>query len=71
MKASYGERISSVETELKAIKADVKEIRDDVKALLASHNRHSGAVKLAAAMWAGLLSLGGLIGGLFLGRGHG
>ena len=65
------ERLAAVETELKAVRIDLREIREDIKLLVAAHNRRNGAAKLAAAMWAGLLSLGGLIGGLFLGRGHG
>jgi hypothetical protein len=71
LKLPYTERLAAVETELKGMRDDVREMRQDIKTLLAAHNRRSGAVKLAAAMWAGLLSLGGLIGGLFLGRGHG
>lgn len=67
----YVERLAAVETELKAMRVEVKDLSVDVKALLAAHNKRSGAAKLAAAMWAGLLSLGGLIGGIFLGRGHG
>jgi len=68
---SYGERLASVETELKALRADVGEMREDVKTLLAAHNRQRGAAKLLALLWAGLLSLGGIIGGLVMGRGHG
>lgn len=68
---NYGERIAAVEAELQGVRVDVRDMREDVKTLLAAYNRQSGAAKLAAAIWAGLLSLGGLIGGLFLGRGHG
>ena len=65
---SHGERLSILETELKGLRGDVKEMKGDVKTLLAAHNRQRGAAKLLALLWAGLLSLGGLIGGLFLGR---
>jgi hypothetical protein len=65
------ERLAALETLYPELKADIAEIKADVKTLLAAHNRQTGAAKLAAAMWAGVLSLGGLIGGLFLGRGHG
>ena len=65
------ERIAALEASYPELKADVAEIKTDVKTLLAAHNRQTGAAKLAATMWAGVLSLGGLIGGLFLGRGHG
>lgn len=74
---TYGERIiaaerlTAVETELKGLRTDLSEVKEDVKALLAAHNRQRGATKLLALLWAGLLSLGGLIGGLFIGRGHG
>ena len=67
----YAERLTAVETELKGLRADFGEMRDDIKALLAAHNRQKGATKLLALLWAGLLSLGGLISGLFLGRGQG
>ena len=66
-----GERLAAVETEIRSLRIEVSEISQDVKTLLAVYNRQTGASKLAAAVWAGLLSLGGLIGGLFLGRGHG
>lgn len=64
------ERLTIVETELKAVRSDVQEMHEDVKALLAAHNRHSGTSKLAAALWAGLLTLGGAIGGVFVAKGH-
>jgi hypothetical protein len=65
------ERLAAVETELKAVRSEVSEIREDVKTLLAAHNRQNGASKLAAALWAGLLTLGGAIGGAFAAKGHG
>jgi len=65
---SFGERLATVETELRALRSDVKEIREDVKILLAAYNRHNGTSKLAAALWAGLLALGGAIGGAFFSK---
>jgi len=70
-KTTYAERLTAVETELKGLRADVGEMKEDVKTLLAAYNRQKGAVRLLALLWAGLLSLGGLIGGLFIGRGQG
>ena len=67
----HGERLAAVETELRALRVEVGEIRGDVKSLLAAHNSQRGAIKLLALLWAGLLSLGGLLGGIFMGRGHG
>jgi hypothetical protein len=68
---NHAERLASVETELRALREDVHEMRGDVKELLKVHNGQRGAVKLLALLWAGLLSLGGLLGGLFMGKGHG
>jgi hypothetical protein len=65
------ERLVIVETELQALRVEVREISTDVKSLLAAHNRQNGASKLAAALWAGLLTLGGAIGGAFAAKGHG
>jgi len=70
LRMNHGERIAAVEAELRAMRADVKEIRVDVKTLLAAHNRQNGASKLAAAIWACLLTLGGAIGGAFAAKGH-
>ena len=67
---NYGERITAVETELQAVRADVKEMREDVKTLLAAYNRQSGAARLRAAIWTGLVGLGAGLGGLFAGRSH-
>ena len=64
------ERLATLETTYAALKADVAEIKADVKTLLAAHNRQSGAAKLAAVIWGGLLALGGAIGGAFAARGH-
>jgi len=67
---TQGERLTAVETELKAIRADVTETKIDVKTLLEAHNRQRGAIRLLALLWAGFLAAGGLMGGLFLGRPH-
>lgn len=67
---NYGERIAAVETELQAVRNDVRDMREDVKTLLAAYNRQSGAAKLRAALWTGLVGLSAAIGGLFAGRGH-
>lgn len=64
------ERLAAVETALQGLRIEVREIHDDVKTLLAAHNQHSGASRLAAALWAGLLGLGGAIGGALIERGH-
>jgi hypothetical protein len=68
---TQAERLASVETELRGLRGDIAEIKEDIRTLLAAHNRQKGATKLLALLWAGLLSVGGLIGGLFLGRGQG
>ena len=68
--STQNERLASVEARLDALVPTVNEIRGDVKTLLAAHNRQKGAVKLLALAWAGLLSLGGIIGGMLLGRAH-
>jgi hypothetical protein len=65
------ERLAALETAVAALQRDAAEIKADVKTLLAAHNRQRGAAKLLALLWAGLLSLGGIIGGLVMGRGHG
>lgn len=68
---TQAERLAALETAVSALQGDTAEIKADVKALLAAYNRERGAIKLLALLWAGLLSLGGIIGGLFMGRGHG
>jgi hypothetical protein len=70
-RTEYAERLAAVETEIRGLRSDVAEIHGDMKSLLAAHNRQNGAARLLALLWAGLLSLGGLVGGLFMGRGHG
>jgi hypothetical protein len=67
---NYGERITAVETELQAVRNDVREMREDVKTLLAAYNRQSGAAKLRAALWTGLVGLSAAVGGVFAGRAH-
>ena len=69
-RVSYGERITAVETELQAVRADVKEMREDVKTLLAAYNRQSGAAKLRTALWTGLVGLSAAVCGVFAGRAH-
>lgn len=69
-RVSYGERIAAVETELQAVRLDVKEMREDVKTLLAAYNRQSGAAKLRAAIWTGLVGFSAAAGGIFAGRWH-
>jgi hypothetical protein len=64
------ERLATLEAIVPPLQADVAEIKADVKTLLAAHNRQSGAAKLAAVIWGGLLALGGAIGGAFAARGH-
>jgi cytochrome c-type biogenesis protein CcmH/NrfG len=64
------ERIAALEALVPAFRTDVAEIKADVKTLLAAHNRQTGAAKLAAVIWGGLLALGGAIGGIFAARGH-
>lgn len=71
MKTNHAERLASVETELRALREDVCEIHGDVKKLLEAYNNRRGVTRFLALLWAGLLSLGGLLGGLFMGRGHG
>lgn len=67
---NYGERVAAVETELQAVRADVRDMREDVKTLLAAYNRQSGAAKLRAAIWTGLVGLSAAVGGVFAGRWH-
>ena len=70
---TQAERISSLEAIINSkggLVEKVDEIHSDVKTLLAAHNRQSGAAKLAAVIWGGLLALGGAIGGIFAARGH-
>lgn len=69
-KVTHSERLVAIETELNVLRINLREMREDVKALLAVHNRKLGAAKLLAMLWAGLFSLGGLLGGVFLGKGH-
>lgn len=64
---NHGERLAAVETELQGLRAEVGEMRIDVKTLVAAHNRQSGAAKLAGLLWAGLVALGGVLGGLAMG----
>lgn len=64
------ERLAALETLVSAFRADLAEIKADVKTLLVAHNRQTGAAKLAAMIWGGLLALGGAIGGIFAARGH-
>jgi hypothetical protein len=66
----YGKRIAAVETELQAVRVDVRDMREDVKTLLAAYNRQSGAARLRAAIWTGLVGLSAAVGGMFAGRGH-
>lgn len=70
MEQRIGERVAALEASVPPLRADVTEIKADVKTLLAAHNRQSGAAKLAAVIWGGLLALGGAIGGAFAARGH-
>ncbi|HEY1774250.1 MAG TPA: hypothetical protein VGH91_13765 [Gammaproteobacteria bacterium] len=67
---NYGQRLTAVETELQAVRVDVRDMREDVKTLLAAYNRQSGAAKLRAALWTGLVGLSAAVGGVFAGRGH-
>lgn len=69
-KLFHAERLAAVETEVKAMRVEIKEVRDDVKALLAFHNRQRGASRVWAAVTAGLLTLGGAIGGAFAAKSH-
>lgn len=69
-KITYAERLTAVETELKGLRADVVEMKGDIKALLEDNYRQKGASKVAAALWAGLLTLGGAIGGAFAAKIH-
>jgi hypothetical protein len=64
------ERLSRVETEVSGMRGDVTEMKQDVKDLLAAHNRQKGAAKFASLVWAGLLGIGGLIGGIWVARPH-
>lgn len=68
--STQNERLASVEARLDALVPTVQEIRGDVKTLLAAHNRQKGAAKLLALIWAGLLTLGAGVMGLFLGARH-
>lgn len=68
--ANQNERLASVEARLDALVPMVNEIRGDVKALLAAHNRERGAVKVLALIWAGLLTLGATVTGVFLRSRH-
>ncbi len=63
---TQNERLATVEARLDALVPTVNEIRGDVKTLLAAHNSQRGAVRLLALVWAGLLALGGAIGGAFM-----
>jgi len=65
-----GERLAAVETEIKSLRIEVSEISADVRALLAAYNRQSGAAKLKAAIWTGVVGLAAGAGGLFAGRAH-
>lgn len=67
---TQAERIAALEVVYPELRADINEIKADVKTLLAAHNRQTGAAKLAAVIWGGLLALGGAIGGAFAARGH-
>lgn len=69
-KSFQSERLAAVETEVKAMHIEIKEIRGDVKELLAFQNRQRGASRAWAALAAGLLTLGGAIGGAFAAKGH-
>lgn len=64
------ERLAALEASFPTLKADVAEIKADVKVLVAAHHRQTGAAKLAAVIWGGLLALGGAIGGAFVAKGH-
>lgn len=64
------ERLAALETSYPELKADISEIKADVKILVAAHHRQTGAAKLAAVIWSGLLALGGAIGGAFVAKGH-
>lgn len=66
---TQNERLASVEARLDALVPAINEIRGDVKTLLAAHNSQRGAIRLLALMWAGLLAMGGVMGGAFM-RGH-
>ena len=68
--STQNERLATVEARLDALVPTVNEIRGDVKTLLAAHNSQRGAVRLLALIWAGLLTLGGIIGGMLMGRAH-
>jgi hypothetical protein len=68
--ATQIERLAAVETELKGLRGEVGEMRGDVKTLLAAYNRQSGAAKVRAAIWTGLVAMVAAVGGLFAGRGH-
>ena len=64
------ERVAALEVQFKGIRADLAEVKADVKVLLAAHNRQKGMAKFAALLWVGLLTLGGVVGGMFMGKSH-
>lgn len=71
MARTVTERLAILEATFSELKVDVAEIKVDVKTLVATQNRQTGATKLASVIWAGLLSLGSLLSGFLMGRGHG
>jgi hypothetical protein len=68
--STQNERLAAVEARLDALVPAINEIRGDVKTLLAADNRQRGAMNMLALAWAGLLSLVGIIGGIFIRKAH-
>ncbi|HEX2668188.1 MAG TPA: hypothetical protein VHP13_07415, partial [Gammaproteobacteria bacterium] len=62
--------LATLEATFSELQTNVGEIKVDVKILVAAQNRQTGAAKLAAVIWSGLLALGGAIGGAFVAKAH-
>ncbi|HET6724793.1 MAG TPA: hypothetical protein VFH85_02170 [Gammaproteobacteria bacterium] len=45
------ERLTAVETEIKAMRAELRELRDDVRTLLARDNKRAGAATAVKALY--------------------